>query len=101
MSNDNTTNNEAPTQDELDTKVNDYLSQMHSITMNLMGDYPTPKDVMAYMLALGTHFSELMWANKLPVDRAVSLYEELFKSTYEQLAAVMNKDEESKDEEAK
>jgi len=98
---DNNANNEALNQDELETKVNDYLGQMHSITMNLMGDYPTPKDVMAYTLALGTHFSELMWANKMPLEKAHSLYEELFRSTYEQLAAVMNKDEESKDEEAK
>lgn len=71
-------------EDELEVLVNEHLDRVRDATMRLVDESSKSKNATAYMIALGMHLGELMWASKISTEKAVGFAVELFKSAYEQ-----------------
>lgn len=85
-----------PTKKEVESAMNEHLGKIRSFTFGTLGDEPTARQIMTYMMANVSHVAELMWAAQVDMNKGLNLATELFKSVYTQFEEDKRKEQDEK-----
>lgn len=85
-----------PTKEEVESAINEHLDKIRSFTFGTLGDEPTTRQIVTYMLANVSHVAELMWAAQVDMNKGLNLATELFKSVYTQFEEDKEREQDEK-----